>query len=73
MTTVATAVFDALADLRDAAAHDAAQADAAYAAYVAGTGDFGDRCYWEDRARDAADELFATELAFAYRFLALEA
>jgi hypothetical protein len=66
-------LFDDLADLRATTAELAADADAAYEAYADGTGDFGDRCYWEDRARDSALELVRTEVLAAFEFLALEA
>lgn len=72
MYDLAAAPFEALADLRAQADDDARQADAAYEAYCDGSGDFGDRCYWGDRANDSALELAGAELAFAYRFLALE-
>lgn len=50
--------------------HDA---DAAYEAYCDGSADFGDRCYWEDRAREASQALLAFDRGLATLLLALEA
>lgn len=44
-----------------------------YARYEDGTADFGDRCYYEDRARDAAADLFTFDLGAAALMVALEA
>lgn len=67
------ALFERRALLASDAADAWADADAAYDAYCDGTGDFGDRCYWEDRAREASADLFAFDLGFAALLNGLEA
>lgn len=47
--------------------------EAVYADYEDGKADFGDRCYYEDRAREASADLFAFDLGAAALMLALEA
>lgn len=68
-----TALLDRRAVLALDLADANADADSAYDAYCDGTGDFGDRCYWEDRARDAAHDLEAFDLGLFALILALEA
>lgn len=69
--------LDALHDRRASLALDALDAsevfEAVYADYEDGKADFGDRCYYEDRAREAAADLFAFDLGAAALMLALEA
>ncbi len=48
-------------------------ADEVFDAYETGAADFGDRCYWEDRAREASQALFAFDRGLATLLLALEA
>lgn len=50
-----------------------ADADRAYEAYCDGTGDFGDRCYYDDRADDARRDLERFDLGLFALILAVEA
>ncbi len=59
---------DLVADLANAWAN----ADDAYTAYVDGSGDFADRCHYDDCAEYAADTLRAYEVVLSSYMLALE-
>lgn len=61
------------ARLADDLAEAVAQADATYDAFCDGRADFGDRCYYDDRADDARRALEAFDLGAAALILALEA
>jgi hypothetical protein len=67
------AVLATRADLADELTFADADADRAYESYCDGTGDFGDRCYFGDRAYDARARLEAYDLGACALILAMEA